>query len=229
MKERIVKRHHLVALLWIFTGGINLYLSPFPGKPWEEGWKIAKDANGIRVYTRSVEGLDVNEFKAVTTSEAPLSAMVAVFTDVPAYPAWLFNCVAAEVLERNAPGRFTYYLETKTPFPFDHRDMVQQLSIQQNPDTKVVRVQLENLPTFTDTKEDIVRMPVADGFWILKPLADQQVELTFQYRFDPGGNIPAWTVNLFLVKSPYETLINLRERLKEEKYLNATLSWIKNK
>ena len=222
------KRYHLrIAFLWVFIGWMNPY-SHLPGKAGDEGWQLAKDVNGIRVYTRSVEGLNVNEFKAITTVDASLSAIVAVFTDVPSYPTWLFNCIAAEVLERNAPERFKYHLETKAPFPFDNRDMVQQLSIQQNPDTKVVRVQLENLPAFIDTIDGIVRMPVAEGFWVLKPLSAQQVELTFQYRFDPGGNIPAWAVNMFLVKSPYETLTNLRERLKEEKYLNATISWIEN-
>src|SRR5690606_6966144 len=107
-------------------------------------------------------------------------------------------------------------------------DLVQQLSMRQNPDTKTVRVQLENLPAFIDTQDGMVRMPVAEGFWVLQPLANQQVELTFQYRFDPGGNIPAWAVNMFLVKSPYEALANLRELLKEEKYRNATSTWIEN-
>ena len=225
-------RYHLSIAFLFFMGWMHPY-SQLSGKAEEEGWELAKDANGIRVYTRSpgrrsIEGIAVNEFKAITTVDAPLSAIVAVFMDVPSYPKWLSNCMAAEVLERNAPGKCKYHLESKAPFPFDNRDLVQQLSIQQNPDTKVVRVQLENLPAFIDTLDGMVRMPVAEGFWALKPLSAQQVELTFQYRFDPGGNIPAWAVNLFLVKSPYETLTNLRERLKEEKYRKATSTWIEN-
>jgi len=42
---------------------------------------------------------------------------------------------------------------------------------------------------------------------------EKEISIRFQYYADPGGDIPAWLVNSFIEKTPYKTLLNLRQLL----------------
>jgi hypothetical protein len=54
-------------------------------------------------------------------------------------------------------------------------------------------------------------MPVADGYWQLTELENGDIRVVLEQLSDPGGGIPAWLINMFIVQSPYKTLYNLRE------------------
>jgi hypothetical protein len=47
----------------------------------------------------------------------------------------------------------------------------------------------------------------------VEELSGGNIKVQFQYFADPGGKIPAWLINTFVVKNPYKTLTNLRRLL----------------
>ena len=47
-------------------------------------------------------------------------------------------------------------------------------------------------------------------------------------QVDPSGLLPAWLVNMFVSKGPYQTLKMLREQVKKPMYDNIQLGFIKD-
>ena len=191
-------------------------------------WKKAKEKNGITIFTRKSEASKVNELSANTCFETNLTTLVAVFIDIPSYPDWLKDCKLSKLLKQTGPQDLYYYSEFKVPFPFDNRDLIQYINIQQNPESREVTITLTNQPSLVPEKKGLVRMPVADGFWKFKPVEGGKIQVKLQYKSDPGGNIPAWLVNAFNVNIPFGTITNLEKQITKEEYRKAKIDWITN-
>jgi len=72
-------------------------------------------------------------------------------------------------------------------------------------------------------------MKEAIGFWLFDPIESDKVEITYQMHIDPGGSIPAWVLNMFIVDAPIDDLKAIRERVKMEKYENAKYDFLVEK
>ena len=55
-------------------------------------WELKKEDDGISVYTREVEGSAFKELKINFNVKTTLSAIIALFKDVPSYPDWVYKC-----------------------------------------------------------------------------------------------------------------------------------------
>lgn len=192
------------------------------------GWKLAKEKNGITMFTRDSDKTQIKEFRAVASIDSDLSTLVAIFLDIPAMEEWVRDCKSSQLLEEKSDQELLYYMEVKAPFPFDNRDLVQHLVVQQNSASREVTISLRNRPDYIGSKNNIVRMPVADGFWKFKPLGNGKIDLQFQYESDPGGGIPAWIVNSFIVDSPLASISSLKEQVNKPRYRDAEISWIED-
>ncbi|MNO08734.1 hypothetical protein D3C81_2315520 [compost metagenome] len=51
-----------------------------------------------------------------------------------------------------------------------------------------------------------------DGLWKLVPKGAGEVEVTYQVHTEPGGSVPSWLANSFVVDAPFNTLKAMRER-----------------
>jgi len=193
----------------------------------EQEWTLAKDAKGIVIYTRIPEGSEIKEFKAITEVEASLSSLVAVISDVNALPKWYKNSGETKVLKKVSDKKQVYYYEVLVPFPFRNRYMVQSVEFDQDPETKVVMVEISNVMNIPIEDRGRIRMPVAQGSWELTPLGNNKVRVEHQYLADPGGKIPKSIVNLLIVGGPYHSLKKLKKFVKEERYQNASFNWLK--
>ncbi len=208
---------------------VNVVHGPiFSQQSRETGWKKAKEKNGITVFTRDSESTRVKELRATTYFETNLTTVVAVFLDIPSYPDWVRDCKISKLLNQTGPQDLYYYSEFKAPFPFDNRDLIQHLNIRQDPESREVTVTLTNQPALIPEEKGIVRMPIGDGFWKFKPVQGGRVQVNLQYQNDPGGSIPGWLVNAFIVDNPLGTIANLKKQITEDEYRKANIKWITN-
>lgn len=63
-------------------------------------WKLRKDKNGIKVFTRDVEGSKFKEFKAIVEIKTSMSTILSVFDDVDAYDKWIPNLAEQKLIQR---------------------------------------------------------------------------------------------------------------------------------
>jgi hypothetical protein len=65
--------------------------------------------------------------------------------------------------------------------------------------------------------------------WTIKPLAKNKNKCEYFLLLDPGGDVPAWIINLFISEGPYSSLVKLKQRVNLPKYANTKFAWITEK
>ena len=191
----------------------------------QEDWELKKEDDGIKVYTKYIEGSDIKAFRAEAVMEGKLSSFVAVLKDVDQYPEFYSSSDYAQLLEAS-DTLLMHYSQTGTPWPVKDRDGVYVNRFSQHYGTKAVTVAIESVEGIRPESDDFVRIEKATGFWKFFPVDYNKVEVIYQMEADPGGNIPAWVVNMFLVDTPFDDMKSLRERVKLEKYANQKFDFL---
>ena len=179
----------------------------------ESEWKLSLDKDDIIVYTRQLETSRLKEFKAVSKMFGSIEKFREIITDIDKYPVWLPDCHSANIVESTSPNNIIYHLKLKVPFPFANRDITQQIILNETEDK--LEVEIINRPNKVEKEKNYVRMPVGYGKWVISKVSEDEVDIKFQYMSDPGGNIPAWMVNSFIVKNPHLSIKNIRKLMAE--------------
>ena len=173
-------------------------------------WKLAKDSDGIEVYTRNRDDSNLKEFYAVTAIDATMDDLVAVIDDVESYPEWQSNVQSTTLLDQEVSHQWHMYITTDVPWPAKDRDLVLFTQRVEN-DSGAVHYNFACKPGHYDEQNKMIRVEVAAGSWRLTPLDNGAIEVYHTFYMDPGGTIPDWVVNMFIVDGPYKTLKNLRD------------------
>lgn len=210
MKKLIVILVGLISVTFLFAQG---------------AWELKKEEDGIKVYTRDVEGSKIREYKAEAIMTGKLSNYVAVLKDVNAYTELYKHAKEVRLIMENDTCH-VHYVVTNTPWPVTDRDAVYSCTYSQHYDTKLVRVNIKMEEGYVDENDKYVRMLKAEGFWLFYPIDENKVEVTHQMHAEPGGSIPTWIINMFLVDIPLEDMKRLQEWAKRDKYANRKFDFL---
>jgi hypothetical protein len=194
----------------------------------QDNWVLKKEKDSIRVYNRSSAHSKVNDLRVETILRTSLSCLAAVVLDINNYPSWSFNTKTAYVLKQVSSSELYFYSEINSPWPASNRDLAVHLHITQDPVSKSMHITADEVPNFIPQKENIVRVPLSRETWKVVPLDKTTVRIEYELEIDPGASAPAWLINSFSTKGPYETFKNLREQIKLPKYRNVSFPFIIN-
>jgi hypothetical protein len=192
----------------------------------QESWKLKSNKDDIAIYTKDVPDSRFKGIKVVCELNATLSQLVAVVMDVNTAVEWVYSTRSAMVLKQVSPSELYYYSEVNVPWPASNRDFIARLSVMQDARTKVVTILGPVFPDYIPEKKDIVRVRHSEGKWIIMPVSKDRVRVEYTLNMDPGGNIPAWLVNMFATKGPYESFRKLKVQLTKPAFAHARLSYI---
>ena len=188
-------------------------------------WELKKEKDGIKVYLREVEGSKIQEYKAEAILKGKVSSYIAVMKDVNSYAELYEHTKEVRLINENDTFH-VHYLATDTPWPVKDRDAVYSSTYSQYYDTKLVRIDMKIETGYVDENDDYVRMEKADGYWLFYQIEPNKVEITYQMHAEPGGSIPNWVINMFLVDTPIEDIKMLQERAQLEKYSNQKFNFL---
>jgi hypothetical protein len=190
-------------------------------------WKLERDKEGIRIYSRGNPDSKIKSLKAVCTVESTLSQMTAVLLDIKNQDEWFYHTTSS-VLKEISPVELYYYAELDFPMPFSNRDFVEHITVSQNPDTRVLTMTVQNIPNYIPPKKGIIRVERSQCKWVITPTEKNSLLVEFTLFADPAGSIPVWLVNMMSSYGPYETFKKLKTQLKKPQYQNVSLAFIKN-
>jgi hypothetical protein len=212
------------ALKYYFIVALCLVIGRFAVA--QDVWKLESEKDGIRVYSNKNDTEKFKSFKANTIMEGRVEAFVGVLQDIPNYSKWITDMQAPELLKRTGDTIQIYYGKSSVPYPFDDRDGIYLNRFSWNSKNKELYVEIKLLPEYLSPKKNIVRVK-GKGYYRVKVLPQGKLDVTLSMQVDPGGEIPAWLVNMFVFKTPVNTLMGLSQRIREPQYQKKTYGFIR--
>lgn len=179
----------------------------------ERQWRLEREEEGVRVYLADVTGSKYKAFRGVVAIEGDLAAVKAAQEDVEGSCTWIFSCQQQRLLATRDDVS-ELYTRFAMPWPVKARDSVIQVTTRTDADGSVTRL-LKAVPDRLPEERDFVRVQRVDGQWQLKQLADGKVEVTYEAHTEPGGSVPSWLANSFVVDAPLQTLQGLRAKVEK--------------
>lgn len=189
----------------------------------EEDWQLKSNKEGIAVYCKPLQGSKYKSVKVICTLPYSLSQIVWVLFDIKTSPEWVYSTKSCVVLTQVSPLELVYYSEVSIPWPVSNRDFVAHLKAVQDPHTKVVTIDGPAIVGYMPVKQNVVRVTKSEGKWVITPVARNVSRIEYTLHVDPGGSVPAWLINLFAAKGPYESFKRLKAQLKKTDYKNVKI------
>lgn len=175
-----------------------------------EDWKVVKDQDGIKVSLSDVAGSKYKAYRGVTVMNTTMAKLRALQEDVPNACSWIHECKSQKLLKYEGNKSWTY-TQFNTPWPVTSRDSVLEVTTVEGADGSLTR-NLKGVPTYLPEEKGFVRVTQVDGYWTFVPKGAGQVEVTYQVHTEPGGDVPSWLANKFVVDAPFNTLKALKDR-----------------
>ncbi|MGK8705634.1 START domain-containing protein [Metapseudomonas otitidis] len=179
-----------------------------------EDWKLAKDEDGVKVYLSEVSGSKYKAYRGVVTIKSDVATLRKLQEDVSGSCKWIHECEQQKLLKREGADSWTY-TRFNTPWPVTPRDSIIHAVTSEGADGSLTRV-LKGEPTYLPEEKGYVRVASVEGEWKFVPKGADAVEVTYQVHTEPGGSVPSWLANSFVVDAPFNTLDHLR-KLAEKK------------
>lgn len=189
---------------WVMAAGLLLAV----GGVQAEEWKLAKDEDGIQVYLSEVAGSKYKAYRGVVQIKADVQTLAKMQEDVAGSCRWIHECREQRALKSEG-GKHWTYTRFNTPWPVTPRDSVLEVTTELGGDGSITRV-LKGVPQYVPEEKGFVRVSKVEGIWKLTPKPDGQVEVLYQVHTEPGGSVPSWLANSFVIDAPFHTLEQMR-------------------
>lgn len=176
----------------------------------QDNWELKKEKNGIKVYTKKVEGTKLKASKVEMEVSSSIAKILTVLTDVSKYTEWNPKTIESKVLKKVNDREFYYRNVIKAPM-VTNRDLIVHAKVIKKSDDYYI-VTMKGVPDFAPEVDGLVRMRKYTGDYHIKRQKNGNIHIMLEYAADPAGKIPDFLVNSAAVDVPYEIFTNLKER-----------------
>ena len=184
-------------------------------------WETRLDKDGILIQSRLTSGAKYEEFRAEVEIDATVAQAIALLRDPAACTQWLFRCKESRIIREIDTMEKVFYQVTSLPFPAKSRDSIFHTAITFESRASA-RVTMTSVPNeIPRTKH--VRVQEAFGTYLLEPIEENKLRVTWQQYVDPGGALPTWLVNSLLADLPFKSLQAFRVLVQQLPYRDARL------
>ena len=211
---------------YLFIGVLLAFCLPILTAQKTQDWIFKNEKDGVKVYYRKTA--DIHELKLKTSIKVSLSGLVMLLSEVENYPKWAYKVAESRELKKISPFENYYYSRLDFPWPLDDRDLVVHSKMEQDPVTRRVTANSIAEPDFYPAQKNSIRIQNARTSWTLVPGTGGWTYVEYYIYSDPGGSLPDWLVNMALEVGPMETIKNIRNFVKQDKYQTAKLAHLKD-
>lgn len=175
----------------------------------QDNWTLALDKEGVKVYTGIAQDNNLKPIKAIINVNASVAKLEAILRQPSNFKKYSYECIEAYLLEQKSENELYAYTATHAPWPVKDRDNVTLLKFNylENGGLKVV---IKDFPKKIPEKKDFVRIPFLEGSWSFTPLGENVTQIEYRLNTNPGGSIPIWLSNMFVIDAPFYSLTKLK-------------------
>jgi hypothetical protein len=182
----------------------------------QAGWKLKREKNGISIYVREQADSPLKEYKARAVIAHPIHLVSEFLSDLERHPEWVFRCTDLTIIEDQGEQKAKYHTTYDIPWPIKDRDLTVKAVITHHAGGKKIESLSENIILDYPVEKGVVRMPGYREWVILEEIDSMNTLFIAEGYADPGGTVPAWLVNMFLVDGIYDSVIKTREILLDQ-------------
>jgi len=184
-------------------------------------WQAEIKKFGIETYSRTVEGSDMLEIRSITVVDARIEVIAELLRDVPANPLWRPNCMLSLLIHAYDRSNMITYHVIDLPWPIYDRDVAVRAETTLDLDRGKALVNLWAIDhPSVPPRNDRVRITEFYSQYILVYINREKTGIVFTTKANPGGKIPSFVANFFSKRYAYEEIVNMREMLKRQKYID---------
>ncbi len=176
-------------------------------------WKLTKDKQGIKIWTRAIKDTPYKEYKAITHAKTNLKSVTHELLNAPLY---MKNCKegVSHLVKVNPDGHYFFYVKNKFPWPVKDRDVVSRLRVQKISDD-TIKLHINAAPEEIPLERNTLRIRELSGYWLLEEQGSE-VKITQQLYINPEGSLPPFITNSLLITGPFKTFTALKEELENK-------------
>jgi hypothetical protein len=201
---------------WVFCSLLFLCFGWLNAQVLEaKDWHLVKQKNGIEVFTAPGGHDGLKQIKVMAEMSGSLQRVKEIFSNIPLQESWVFATRKSYLVKKPDENSMLYYNETGLPWPASNRDVVIRMVIEKDASHKSLQIRQEAEPGNLPVNKGLVRVQHLSGHWIFTETGNNKLKTVYFLDVDPGGSLPAWVVNLFIAKGPYETFVKLQQQLNQ--------------
>jgi hypothetical protein len=198
-------------------------------------WKLAKDENGIQVYTMKSPGDSMLKLKTVMEGDYTLNQLVSqhigVGDNLNVCKEWIPGCNAFKrILPFNPERGYDRDMwRVSVPGPFADRELLISTIFFQDKATKAVTLDVVGMPNALPPTPGVVRLERMHNRWIYTPKPNGKIEVVLiqDVGFSEVGFVPYPLLNMGLVDDSYTFFATtLRSSLKEDRFVHAKVDLV---
>lgn len=184
---------------------------------YSQDWQLKKDKEGIKCFTKPVQGSQMKAIKAETEFHCSLETCVSVLRDIPNLIELFPDCERVEKVMQTDKNQI-HYLHLNAPWPVADRDATFQLDYDYISEKDRVVVTATTVVGKYPEQKGVVRLTDGGGTWEFTRIDDEHTKLLYHYHGNPGGSIPAWLANSVAEENPFRLIQNFHKLVKLERY-----------
>jgi len=179
----------------------------------QPAWDFVAEKPGIKVYTRTTNASSFKEIRIKADMEGQIDTLQSIVNDAINYESWVYKCSGGVSIKPTEGFNTAYAAITDFPFPMSDRELVAK-SKQWQDDEGRLHSHTFSAPDDIPLKPGIVRIRDYEAKWVMEQIDENRIHVEYISKVDPGGNIPAWVVNLAITAGPIKTFEALMRQVK---------------
>ncbi len=173
----------------------------------------------IKTWAKHEDGKRLRSFKAEGVWDVSLDALARTYTDVPNMPRWYWETLESRMLKKVSNTEYFYYMRFNAPLNLPDRDAVFHAVIEPySPKRGYWQITVKAAPDYLPPKPGLVRVVAQDLVARVTPLGKSQIKFETEGYVDPGGSVPAWTINFVQQRVPYLIMVSLLRMAQGKEY-----------
>ncbi|MBK8353127.1 MAG: hypothetical protein IPL21_16145 [Saprospirales bacterium] len=180
----------------------------------QEKWKLEKDKDGIKVWTRKIENTKLKESKVTGIVNANIEKVIDLLRDYKNHEkiSYKVDIGSGKLVKKVSDNEFYTYITASAPL-IKRRDLITHFTIK--PDASgAYYIVAEAAPKLMPENENNVRIHKMKATWKISPISENKTEIIEQAFTDPAGTIPDLLVNISSVDAPFYMMTKMRELVK---------------
>jgi hypothetical protein len=207
--KSILMTQHLSKLILLFILWTGF------GEIQAQNWELAKEKDGISIFTRNEPNSKYKAFKGEVEFQTDILEAGEFIENVENFDIWNEDISEIRLLEYEKGKSIRYYVVYDTPWPVTDRDLGISATISVDTATGGRVIMAVSAPEAVPTDPDRIRIVDYWQKWTIVPAGNGLVHITIEGYANPAGDVPAWLVNLAITGTPLDILREIRKSLQK--------------